>query len=74
VAGVLALRAAWCLRLPDGNLIALDAAESKPLWHYQTGGSIRSSPISYAVNGRQYIAISVNSTLVTFALSQEPPR
>jgi PQQ-dependent dehydrogenase (methanol/ethanol family) len=56
----------------EGNLIALDAADGKPLWHYQTGGSIRSSPISYAVDGRQYIAISANSTLVTFALPQEP--
>jgi PQQ-dependent dehydrogenase (methanol/ethanol family) len=53
----------------EGNLIALDAASGKPLWHYQTGGSIRSSPISYAVDGRQYIAVSANSMLVTFALT-----
>jgi PQQ-dependent dehydrogenase (methanol/ethanol family) len=58
----------------EGNLIAIEAADGKPLWHYQTGGTIRSSPISYAVDGRQYIAISANSTLVTFALPQEPQR
>jgi alcohol dehydrogenase (cytochrome c) len=52
----------------DGNFIALDAANGKPLWHYQTGGGIRSSPMSYAVKGKQYIAISSNSTLITFAL------
>jgi PQQ-dependent dehydrogenase (methanol/ethanol family) len=52
----------------DGNLIALDAGNGKPLWHYQTGGGIRSSPMSYAVEGKQYIAISSNSTLITFAL------
>ena len=52
----------------DGNLIALDASNGKPLWHYQTGGSIRSSPMSYVVDGKQYIAASSNSTLITFAL------
>jgi PQQ-dependent dehydrogenase (methanol/ethanol family) len=56
----------------DGNLIALNAADGKPLWHYQTGGAIRSSPISYAVGGRQYIAISANSELITFALLPAP--
>jgi PQQ-dependent dehydrogenase (methanol/ethanol family) len=52
----------------DGYLIALDAVNGKPLWRYQTGGDIRSSPISYAVDGKQYIAIASNSTLFTFAL------
>jgi alcohol dehydrogenase (cytochrome c) len=52
----------------DGNLIALDASNGTPLWHYQTGGSIRSSPMSYAVDGKQYIAISSNFTLIAFAL------
>ena len=52
----------------DGYLIALDAANGKPLWRYQTGGSIRSSPMSYAVDGKQYIAIASSSTLFTFAL------
>jgi alcohol dehydrogenase (cytochrome c) len=35
----------------DGHLIAIDAANGKPLWHYQTGGEIKNSPISYAVVG-----------------------
>ena len=52
----------------DGYLIALDAVNGKPLWRYQTGGDIRNSPISYAVDGKQYIAIASNSTLFTFAL------
>jgi PQQ-dependent dehydrogenase (methanol/ethanol family) len=52
----------------DGNLIALDARSGKELWHYQTGADIMSSPISYSVDGRQYVAVSTDSTLVTFAL------
>jgi alcohol dehydrogenase (cytochrome c) len=52
----------------DGNLIALDATTGRDLWHYQTGAEIRSSPISYSVDGRQYVAVSTDSALFTFAL------
>jgi alcohol dehydrogenase (cytochrome c) len=52
----------------DGNLIALSDTDGKPLLHYHKGGSIRSSPVSYGVNGRQYVAISANSSILTFAL------
>src|SRR5579862_2974550 len=52
----------------DGYLIALDARTGKLLWHYQTGGDIMTAPISYAVDGKQYIAISSTSALFTFAL------
>ena len=52
----------------DGYLIALDSAHGKPLWRFQTGGSIRSSPMSYAVDGKQYIAIASGSTLIAFGL------
>lgn len=52
----------------DGNLIALDSRTGRLLWHYQTGARIVSSPISYAVEGRQYIAIASQSALFTFAL------
>jgi alcohol dehydrogenase (cytochrome c) len=52
----------------DGNLIALDAAAGKAIWHFHAGDSIASAPISYAVDGKQYIAISAGNTLYSFAL------
>jgi alcohol dehydrogenase (cytochrome c) len=52
----------------DGNLIALDAASGNFLWRYQTGERIRSSPISYAIDGKQYVAVSAGSVLFSFAL------
>jgi alcohol dehydrogenase (cytochrome c) len=52
----------------DGNLVALDAKTGKYLWHYQTGAEIRSSPISYSVDGVQYIAVSNDSGLMTWRL------
>ncbi len=52
----------------DGNLILLDSRTGRDLWHYQTGASIKSGPISYSVDGKQYIAIASDAALFTFTL------
>ena len=54
----------------DGNIIALDAKTGKYLWHYQTGGNHAAAPISYAVNGRQYVALTAGNVLYSFALPE----
>ncbi len=54
----------------DGNLIALDAKTGQYLWHYQTGGNHAAAPISYAVNGRQYVALTAGNVLYSFALPE----
>ena len=54
----------------DGNLIGLDARTGKHLWHYQTGGNHAASPISYAVDGRQYVAITGGNMLFSFTLPE----
>ena len=54
----------------EGNFIALDARTGKPLWHFQAGNEIASSPISYAVDGKQYVAISSAGVLYSFALPE----
>jgi PQQ-dependent dehydrogenase (methanol/ethanol family) len=54
----------------DGNLVALDATTGAHLWHFQTGGNMSASPISYAVDGRQFVAIAAGSTVYAFALSR----
>jgi alcohol dehydrogenase (cytochrome c) len=41
---------------PEGFFFALDARTGAKVWSFQTGAGNRGSPISYAVNGRQYIA------------------
>jgi alcohol dehydrogenase (cytochrome c) len=52
----------------DGNLIALEARAGKYLWHYYTGANTITSPISYAVAGKQYVAIAAQSALFVFSL------
>ena len=48
---------------------AVDAENGRPLWHFNTGQSFSASPMSYEVNGVQYVAISAGSDVFTFALS-----
>jgi PQQ-dependent dehydrogenase (methanol/ethanol family) len=52
----------------EGYLLALDSRTGKPLWKYQTGSEIRASPMSYSINGKQYVAIANDSALTVFAL------
>ena len=47
---------------PDGNLLALDARTGQELWRFQTGAAISSSPISYQIDGEQYIAVYAGGT------------
>ncbi len=52
----------------EGNFFALDAANGKLLWETQLGGAVRGIPISFAVDGRQFIAISAGFAVFVFAL------
>jgi alcohol dehydrogenase (cytochrome c) len=47
---------------------AVDAQNGKPLWHFNTGQDMSASPMTYAIDGRQYVAIAVGSDIFTFAL------
>ena len=47
---------------------ALDAQTGKPLWHFNTGQTIVASPMSYAVNAKQYVAIAAGSDVFSFTL------
>ncbi|WP_260703498.1 pyrroloquinoline quinone-dependent dehydrogenase [Edaphobacter flagellatus] len=46
----------------------VDGHTGKPLWHFNVGQPLHASPMSYAVNGKQYFAIAAGSDLFTFAL------
>ena len=52
----------------EGNFFALDAENGKPLWDVQLGGAVRGIPISFAVDGKQYVAVSAGYALFVFGL------
>ena len=47
---------------------ALDARTGKPLWHFNAGQDFSASPMSYAVEGKQYVAVAAGSDIFSFAL------
>jgi alcohol dehydrogenase (cytochrome c) len=51
-----------------GALEAVDAANGHPLWHFNTGQNMSASPMTYAVDGVQYVTIAAGSDVFTFAL------
>jgi alcohol dehydrogenase (cytochrome c) len=52
----------------EGNVIALDAASGKALWHFQCGSSVYASPMTFSVDGKQYVTVAAGSALFTFGL------
>ena len=47
---------------------AVEAGSGQPLWRFNTGQNFRSSPMTYAVDGIQYVTISAESEIFTFSL------
>ena len=54
----------------EGYFFALDAKTGALLWKTSVGGQVAAGPMSYAVAGRQYVAISAGSALFVYALRQ----
>jgi alcohol dehydrogenase (cytochrome c) len=56
----------------DGTLYAYDAKTLKEVWSFNTGTGINAPPITYSVNGKQYIAILVGSKQTAAVLQDSP--
>ncbi|MFX8569928.1 PQQ-binding-like beta-propeller repeat protein, partial [Acinetobacter baumannii] len=41
----------------DGTLNAINATDGKPLWQYQFAAGVNAPPISYEIDGIQYVAV-----------------
>jgi alcohol dehydrogenase (cytochrome c) len=62
----------------DGHLVALDARSGKHLWHFNMGETLAASPVTYSVDGKQYVAIASATAVFAFGLFEpavgvEPP-
>ena len=52
----------------DGYFYALDAVSGEELWHIAVGSRVHSSPMSFAVDGTQYVTIAAGNVVYTFGL------
>ncbi|MDQ2898953.1 MAG: acido-empty-quinoprotein group A [Acidobacteriota bacterium] len=53
-----------------GNVLALRTEDGKTLWHAGAGVQMQSSPISYELDGRQYILTSAGGVMFAWALPE----
>jgi len=56
----------------SGGFAAVDAATGKYLWHVETNHPFKASPMTYAIDGRQYVAIASGGNILSFALPSAP--
>lgn len=48
----------------NGNFSAFDAKTGTRLWQFNCGAGVNAPPISYSVNGRQYIAVAAGGSQI----------
>jgi alcohol dehydrogenase (cytochrome c) len=54
----------------EGYFYAFDAKSGKLLWKTNLGGSIVNAPVTYAIDGKQYVSVISGNILCTFALRE----
>jgi alcohol dehydrogenase (cytochrome c) len=52
----------------EGYFFALDARTGKELWKKYLGSQVAASPITYLVDGKQYVSVAAGNSLFTFGL------
>ena len=57
---------------PDGTFAAHDAKTLKELWSFNTGTGINAPPVTFTVNGKQYVAVLVGSLQKVNVLNTSP--
>ena len=52
----------------DGFFFALDASSGEELWHKSLGARVHAAPMTYSVDGEQYVTIAAGNVVFTFGL------
>jgi len=52
---------------PDGYLVAYDIDNGREVWRFQTGAGVHISPITYKIDGEQYVAVFAGGNSVPYA-------
>jgi alcohol dehydrogenase (cytochrome c) len=53
------------------NLVAVDAKSGEHLWHYNMGEQLFSSPVTWMLDGKQYVTMVSQTNVYTFGLFEE---
>jgi glucose dehydrogenase/plastocyanin len=52
---------------PDGYLVGYDINNGREVWRFQTGAGVHTAPITYTVDGEQYVAVFAGGNSVIYA-------
>ncbi len=55
----------------DGYFFALDAATGEELWHISLGARVHAAPMTFAVDGKQFVTIASGNVVYTFGLKDD---
>jgi outer membrane protein assembly factor BamB len=53
---------------PNGAFVAVDERDGKTLWHFNTNVGMKASPMTFAVDGKQFVAVAAGSVFLCFGL------
>jgi len=53
---------------PSGDIVAVNQRNGEKLWHFTTNGENKTSPMTYTVGGRQFVALAVGPNILCFSL------
>ena len=54
----------------SGYFVAADERDGKTLWRIPLNATVKTSPMTYTVNGEQFVALAVGSNILSFALTK----
>lgn len=54
----------------EGHFVALNVRNGELLWRVNLGGRMTNSPITYMVDGKQYVSVGAGHSLFTFGLKE----
>jgi alcohol dehydrogenase (cytochrome c) len=57
----------------DGTIYALDDVTLKPVWSFNTGSLSSAPPMTYSVNGKQYIAVLIGGSVIVKDMLNKTP-
>ena len=55
----------------DGDLLAMDASTGKTLWHTAAGANLMNGPMTYELDGKQYVVFGAGNDLLAFTAPQK---
>jgi PQQ-dependent dehydrogenase (methanol/ethanol family) len=53
---------------PNGSFAAVDAATGNPLWQFPTNVRMKAGPMTFLLDGRQYVAVAAGPNILCFGL------